>query len=76
MQYIHDSDKRVASKQGDLFTRAPVEYGKHLIMLGRFHVHILNTENNNVSLFKDLGQRHCEDEARKIFWKDDFENVR
>jgi hypothetical protein len=44
-------------------------------MLGRFHIFVLNTENDKVSHFKNIGQRESEDVARAFYWKEDYDDI-
>ena len=45
---------------GDKFTKQPLWYGKHLIMLGREHIHTLNLETGVTNARINRGENKAE----------------
>ena len=49
---------------GDKFTKQPLWYGKHLIMLGREHIHTLNLETGFTYSLPNRGENRAEAEGK------------
>ena len=47
---------------GDKFTKRPLQYGKHLVLLGRLHIHVMDLETLETRVLISVG----EDQAEKV----------
>lgn len=52
-------------REGDKFTKQPVWYGKHLIMLGRRHLHVFNLTNGHQCVMVNHGEDQAESVGKK-----------
>lgn len=51
-----DEDSDVTLKFGDKFTKKPIQRGKHLILLGRMHLHLFNLETFSSKILLKVGE--------------------
>ena len=57
-----ESQKAVKFRCGDKFTKKPIQYGKYLVLLGRIHIHLFDTETLETKILLHVG----EDQAEKF----------